>query len=346
MPDDLLLTGATGFVGYYLSHALAARGRPFRALVRDTSDLRHLATLGKWCTPVQGDLTDPDSLYDALQGVETVIHAAALVSLEDRREDELLEVNGTGTANLVNMMLQASTRRLVYLGSVAALDRLDGGPTTTVSDRWPAERPDTAYARSKFAAEREVWRGQAEGLSVGAVYPTTILGAGDWTGTNTPSLWHYVGEGGKFYPMGSTGFVDVRDVVRAVFAVVERDQDRDRFLLNAGNLTWKTFFEQVGRSIGLPPPAFGLNRWQSAMLWPVAGIWGGINNAAPRITRASHRTAQAKYRYDGDPYVAATGNSYIPLKVTIEEIGKAFRMSRSMGNGLPATFLPVLTVGE
>ena len=346
MPGDLLLTGGTGFLGYYLANALAAEGRRFFALVRSNSDTRHLVALNEWCTLVEGDVTDPESLYDALQNVGTVIHAAAMVSFEDRQEEELLKVNGQGTANLVNMMLQVGCRRLIHVSSVAALNRVDGGRPTLVSDRWPAERPDNAYGRSKFAAEREVWRGQAEGLSVAAVYPTTILGAGRWAGSNTPSLWNYINEGARFFPYGSAGFVDVRDVSRAVLTVLDRDIDRDRFLLNAGDMDWKNFFGLVAKSLDKSPPAVGLRRWQSALIWPVAGLWARISGEKATITRASHRTSQARYRYDGLAYVQETGNAYVPLETTILETGKAFRISRAMNDQLPATFLPLLSTHE
>ena len=343
MPDKLLLTGATGFLGYYLAHALAAGGRPFTALVRPGAETEHLRELKEWCTLREGDLTDPESVREVVSEVDTVIHAAAMISFEDRLEDELLLVNGEGTADLVNAMLHAGARRLIHVGSVSALDRRDGGPAVKVTDRWPAERPTTAYARSKFAAEREVWRGQAEGLSVAAVYPTTMLGAGDWRGRNTPSLWRYVSEGGKFFPRGAAGFVDVRDVARAILTLLERDLNGDRFLLNSDNLPWEVLFRQIAASIDAPAPAIGLSRWQSAALWPLAGAWARLSGGEPSVTRGKHRTAQATYRYDGSDYVRATGNGYIPLDSTFTETGKAFRMSQTLGEGLPPTYLPLLS---
>ena len=344
MSPELLLTGGTGFVGYYLAHALAAAGRPFAALVRPTSDTRQLRELGPCCTLVEGDLLDPLSLFDALEGVTTVVHAAALVSFADQREDEMLAVNGTGTANLVNMMLQAGTRRLVHLSSVAVLNRVDGGKAVTVGDRWPLKRPPTAYARSKFAAEREIWRGQAEGLSVAALYPTTILGAGDWKGANTPGLWKRVDEGLRIHPRGSAGFVDVRDVARAALTVLDRNIDRERFLLNAGHLSWQAFFAAVADSIGASAPSLELSPWQSAVLWPLAGLGARITGRPPALTRASHRVAQADYRYDGASFPAATGHAYLPLGNTIKETGQAYRVSKSAGSDLPPTYLPLLDV--
>ena len=342
MPPSLLLTGATGFIGYYLAHALAAAGRPFVALVRSTSDTTVLRELSEWCTLVEGDLTDPESLLDALAGIDTVVHAAACVSYQSADEDRMLKVNAEGTANLVNMMLELGTPRLVYLSSVAALNRIDGGQTVQLSDRWPLEEPNTPYARSKFAAEREVWRGQAEGLSVGVVYPAVVLGAGNWQGTNTPALWRRAAGGSLLYPEGSAGFVDVRDVVAAVLATVDRGVDRDRFLLSSANLTWRDLLTQVAESIDTKPPTYAMPAWQSALLWPVESLRARLTDATPLITQATHRSLQANFRYDGSHYVTETGRQYVPIEETIREVGKAFLMSRAMGEGLPPTYLPLL----
>lgn len=337
-----LLTGGTGFIGYYIAHALAAAGRPFRALVREDSDTRYLEELGSWCTLATGDLTDPDSLADALEGVETVVHAAALVSYQAGDEDRMLKVNAGGTANLVNVMLDEGVGRLVYISSVAALNRVDGGHTTHLEDRWPVEPPNTPYARSKFAAEREVWRGQAEGLSVASLYPAVVLGAGDWSGRNTPVLWRRAATGAKLHPTGSSGFVDVRDVAGAVLKVMDRDVDGDRFLLSAANMNWKAVLDRIARSIDAPLPTVGVRRWQSALLWPLAVVGGKLTGTSPLITRDSHRNLQSRFSYDGEAYPDTTNGDYLPLETTIAETGAAFHLSRTMdAERLPPTFLPL-----
>ena len=341
MPGKLLLTGASGFIGYYLSHALAARGESFTALVREGADVRYLEEIDH-CTLVEGDLTDPESLYDALEGVATVIHAAACVSYRSEDEDRLLKVNAGGTANLVNMMLERGTPRLVYLSSVAALNRVDGGATIGLTDRWPLEEPNTPYARSKFAAEREVWRGQAEGLSVAVAYPATVLGAGDWAGSNTPSLWRRMSAGASIYPLGTAGFVDVRDVARGVLGLLDRRIDRDRFLLVAENWSWKELLTRIARSVDASPPTYGMPAWQSALLWPVEVLRARLTDAQPRVTRATHRNMQAQFTYDGSRYVTEMGSDYVPLETSIAEIGKAFVLAHSLGEPLRPTYLPIL----
>lgn len=327
----MLLTGATGFLGSAIAEALLAAGKPFRALVRTTSNVRALQQAG---VPLYyGDVNDPESLLAAMEGVTTVVHTAAIVSFQAGDRDLLFKVNGEGTANVVNMALEAGVRRLVHLSSVAALDRTDGGGVVTLADRWPAARPNTSYAESKFAAEREIWRGQAEGLEVAALYPSLILGLGDFAGHNTPALWRMVAQKPAFYPKGTTGVVSKADVVRATLEVLQRDQDGDRFLLNATDMSWQALLTAIARSVGVRPPGIALAAWQSALLWPAEALRARLTGQRPLITRESHRNVQATFRYDGSAYPAATGQAYTDIGTVIAEVGRAYTAM----NGRPVT---------
>ncbi|WP_020568435.1 NAD-dependent epimerase/dehydratase family protein [Neolewinella persica] len=320
----LLITGATGYFGRHLTTALAATGRPFRALIREESDTRALAALGEVCTLVKGDVNDPESLLEAFHGVDTIIHAAAFVSFQTADRDKMQMVNGEGTANVVNMALEAGVRKVIHLSSVAVLNRRDGGPLVTLRDRWPEERPNTSYAESKFAAEREIWRGQAEGLEVAVLYPTHMLGTGNWGHDHAPKLWQMAARERGFYPTGTTGFVDVRDVAEAAMTALDRDQDGDRFLLNAVNLSWQEAMSKIAESIGAKPPSMKVSAWQSGLLWPIEMLRAGLAGTKPIITRESHQNVQADFRYDGTAYVEATGNAYRDVEQTIRYVGKRY----------------------
>ncbi|WP_273446369.1 NAD-dependent epimerase/dehydratase family protein [Neolewinella agarilytica] len=332
-PPDILLTGATGFLGGYLARGLkehlGGADRRCRLLVRESSDLMGLGPLPKGWETTVGDLNDPESLLDALEGIDTIIHAAAMVSFQPEDRDKMQLVNGEGTANLVNMALAAGTRRLVHLSSVAVLNRRSGGPVVTLKDRWPEEKPNSSYAESKFAAEREVWRGQAEGLSVAVLYPSTILGAGDFSGHNTPALWRMAASGRNIYPDGSAGFVAVEDVVDATLFALDRDIDGDRFLLNAANLSWKDTQRMIAESIGAKPPAYRMPAWQSALLWPIEGLRARLTGKRPLITRETHHSVQSSFQYDGSDYVKASGRAYRDIGEVISKIGHWYRRLQS-----------------
>ena len=213
-----MITGATGFAGSYVLRTLLEAGyTSLRALRRSTSRMDLVDDLAGRVQWYEGDLRDVFDLEAAMEGVDTVIHCAALVSFNPRDRDRLLKINRDGTANVVNAALTQGVRRLIYMSSVAALGKEEGDKQVTERTKWEPNPSNTNYAISKFQAEREAWRGQAEGLSVACVYPTIILGAGFWDVGSAKMIAH-ADRGGTFYPGGATGVVDVRDVAQAVSA--------------------------------------------------------------------------------------------------------------------------------
>lgn len=323
MSQQLLLTGATGFIGYYLAHELAANGYRFRALVRPGSDRAPLNDISDHIDFVEGDLLDFPSLEAAVAGCDVIIHAAAMVSFDAGKEDLMLEINGYGTEALVNLAIAHGVRRFIHVSSVAALDRTVKG-VISEKNRWQEREAKTAYARSKFAAEREIWRGQAEGLSVAALYPSIVIGAGNWSGESTPSLFKKVAEGLKVYPTGKSGFVDVRDVAKATRLVLERNIDGDRFLLNARNLSWQTAFGMIATSLGKQPPTIAIAPWLSGIAWPFATLAAKITGQPAALTRDTHRTSQAQLSYDGQKIVTEAAFTYRNMEETFQQTGSAY----------------------
>lgn len=322
MPEPpILLTGATGFIGYHLARELTARGYPLRYLLRPATATDRLPATTHPDQIVRGDLTDGESLERALNGCRAVIHAAAKVSFLAADREEMRLTNEIGTTNLVNAALHVGVPHLIYLSSVAALNR-ESGKQTTLADRWQEAAAPTAYGRSKFAAEREVWRGQAEGLRIGVLYPSTVIGVGEWRRPGTPRLFHRAAGGLRFAPGGSAGFVSVADVVEAVRFALDEESDGLRLLLNAENLSWRNALGQIARAVGAPPP--------ERVLSPrAAKVWGGLGRLfkgeADGLSRDLIHTANAKYAYDGSSFLTATGREYRSVKATIAATGLAYQ---------------------
>lgn len=169
-----LITGATGFVGRHLTERLAAEGWWVRALVRPTSDTRHLEQLGVELH--RGDLADEAALRRASAGVDVVFHLAAVTGLRD--EKDFARANIEGTRHLVSAVRRAEPRprRLVYLSSYAAC-----GPAEPGRPRRPGDRPAplTEYGRSKLAGEEEVLRECEGALESVIVRAPAVYGPGD-----------------------------------------------------------------------------------------------------------------------------------------------------------------------
>ncbi len=168
----VLLTGASGFLGSHIAEGMAAEGHELRLLLRQTSRRGFLD--GVTYEQVVGDVRNAASLFEAMRGVDAVVHAAGLTSA--LTEEEYRAVNEAGTAAAVEAALRAGVSRFVYVSSLAAQ-----GPSADGSSKEPNEaepRPLTPYGRSKLAGEAHVLQGGAA-MSVSVIRPPVIYGPRD-----------------------------------------------------------------------------------------------------------------------------------------------------------------------
>lgn len=334
-----LVTGGTGFVGAYLLRYMVQEGYRVRALRRPGSRLELTAETQAQIEWVEGNLLDPGSLEDAMEGVDTVIHCAALVSFAPADEKSLMRVNRDGTAFLVDAALDCGVRRFILVSSVAALGRQSGDELISEQTKWQRSPLATRYGVSKFLGEQEVWRGQAEGLSVAVVYPSLIMGSGWWTeGTN--GMLGHVDRSLPFFPPGSNGLVDVRDVVRALLLVIERDQDGDRFLLNGANVPYKVLLDYMAAKLGRRAPRYAMPRWLAGLLILGEALRARLKNERPLLTRESIRNAFQQFGYDNRHSCEDLGLSYTPWEQTIGETAAQYREAKL--KNAPYAVLPLL----
>ncbi|WP_376793930.1 complex I NDUFA9 subunit family protein [Thermogemmatispora sp.] len=154
----ILITGATGFIGRHLVHQLVERGERPRCLVRNSSRAARLLP-AKSVELVEGATTRPATLGPALQGVDTVIHAAFMTADRKQSTDNTYEgTNVAGTTNLVNAALAAGVRRMIEISGLGT-------------------RPDRpgSYMQGRYLAE-EVLKKSA--LEWTIVQPSVLFGPG------------------------------------------------------------------------------------------------------------------------------------------------------------------------
>lgn len=170
----VLLTGATGFLGSHICEQLVDAGHEVRALVRKTSDTRVLQTL-RSVELFEGAIEDRTSCLRACEGIDAIIHNAALVKA--RSEAEFRLANVIGTQNMLDgaTLHKKSIKRFVFVSSLAArAPSTDGRPLPDSAE--PA--PVTTYGRTKLEAERAVLACKDD-FHVVVVRPTAIYGARD-----------------------------------------------------------------------------------------------------------------------------------------------------------------------
>jgi nucleoside-diphosphate-sugar epimerase len=336
----ILITGATGLTGSHLALGLTSKGAEVRVLKRKGSNpdmIRKVFSLYsenpedqlskiKW---VDGDLLDVFSLEDAMEGVEEVYHCAALVSFLPRDKKRLMQINTEGTANLVNAALEKKVRKLCHVSSIAALGRPEHQSDIIDEDLvWKASRHNSIYAVSKYGAEREVWRGTAEGLDAVIVNPSIILGVAG-PGMGSSRLFNTVWNGLKVYPPGKNGFVDVRDVVKAMIGLMESDIKNERFILNAANLEYRKLFELMAEAFGKPAPTIKVNPALAGIAWRVETLKSMLTGTKPLITKETANTAVQHFEYSNEKIRKTLGFEFTPIEETVRHFCGVFAQQLS-----------------
>jgi len=322
----LLLTGATGFLGSYLLQELIEQNYRVRAIRRTPKPLPWIpATILEKVEWVDGDVLDVVSLQEALHGVDTVIHSAAVVSFQPAERKRMYQVNVDGTANVVNMALEAGTRRIIHISSVAALGRTETASWVNEESKWEDNPIQTHYARSKFKAELHVWRGIAEGLEGLILNPSTILGYGDWT-SGSCSLFKQIHDGFPWYTDGLNGFVDVRDVARATRLALESNLTEQRYLICAENWTFKALQQTMADGFGVKGPSRKATPFLLGLAWRMAALKGWLTGKPELLSRESARVGISQTRFDNKKFLAAFPDfQYRSVKETIEEACRQYR---------------------
>lgn len=314
----ILVAGATGFIGSYIVRYLLDEGITVVGLCRATSsfDLLHdVRDRVEWRI---ADVRDLPDLQEAMEGTNVVINASGVIS---RRYEDLMSVNVEGTANLINVALYHGLKSFVHISSTAAF----GGPrkrSITETDLWPDKPLKFDYGLSKYLAEQEVWRGGEEGLAVSIINPPMVLGGGDWT--VFPSFLKTVYEEMSWYPKGSIGVVDVRDIARmSLQLILEVPRTNERYICSSENWSLKDISSTVASKLGVKAPdriltSFYIRALRTFM--PVLRLFGLMGHIPVDFIEYS----QHEFAFDNTKSKELLQFEYIPVAESIEATVRSF----------------------
>ncbi len=331
----ILVTGGTGLLGAHLLFELCQQESQVKAIKRKASSTALTEKIFGFYHPhpqdllakiewVEADITDYFSLETVMRDVTQVYHCAALVSFRKKDAEAMLHINTKGTENVVNACLEQHVQKLIYVSSIAALGRADNEGMVNENSPWKESKQNSAYSISKYRAEREVWRGIAEGLDAVIVNPSVILGAGDWH-KGSAELFGFVNKGLKHYTKGVNGYVYVKDVCRIMIQLMQSDINGERFVVNAENLSYQQLFENIALAMGKTPPTKELSPKAVHIGRYLYAIKDLLQGKAPRITKQMAKNAISIFRYDNQKLLKTIDFNYTPIDKAVQEIAEAFK---------------------
>lgn len=292
----VLLTGATGFLGNNLLRHLVARGHQVQVTLRAGSS--GLALAGLEFEPVQGDLSQVDSLLSECGRFDVLIHSAALIQIGWSRLDESRRVNVDATQRLAEFC-RLHKRRFIHVSTVDTLASARGGVPCCETDLDPM-KPPIAYVLSKREAELKVREQIALGLDGVIVHPGFMLGPWDWKPSSGQMLLALSKGWVPLAPAGGCSAVDVRDVADGILSAIEHGRSGQNYILAGENLSYLDLWKRIARVAGRRGPGRTLPDWLARAAGRWGDLWSKVAHSEPQINSGATAMGQLQHYYRSD----------------------------------------------
>ena len=313
--SKVLVTGATGFIGGRLAERLTLQKHArVRALVRNPNRADRLKSQG--VEVVEGDVTDPESIQQAVNECEAVFHCAALIHDATATPEGFRRVNVEGTRKMLEAAAIASVARFIHLSSIGVYGV---NPLRGTRETDPHQSSGDPYCDSKIEAEQVVLDIADETqLPAVIIRPANVYGprSSFWT----VALIDMIKTGHLRLIDGGSGMsnhVYIDNLVDGIVLAAQSERaPGEAFIISDGiNTTWKEFLGYYTQMLGIPP----LSSIAKSRAW----VTGLLQEGASRLTGkppSLSRRAVAYWTQSGTYSItkARTTLGYAPL-ISLDE---------------------------
>jgi dihydroflavonol-4-reductase len=228
MDNISLVTGANGHLGNNLVRTLIAKGETVRAGVRNLEDTKMFDGLD--CELIYTEMTDAQSMRQALEGVDVLYHVAAVFKHWAKNpQEDIITPNVFGTEVVLEAARQSGVQKIIYVSSVAAVGH-DGSKLNET--HWNTEK-NNAYYRSKILSEQKAWHlAKKYQLPMVSVLPSAMIGPNIDRLTDTMSFLESIRKQAlPIDPNFLFNFVDVEDVAEGLYLAAQKGTPGERYIL-------------------------------------------------------------------------------------------------------------------
>ncbi len=242
----ILVTGANSCIGEEVVRQLVMSGMRVKVFHDADDNLSHLRSISDQIDFFQGDILDVTDIYEAVSGVDGVFHCAVIDERTSATYEQRMKYNVEGTANVVNAMLYHQVPKIIFFSTLSALgaepEKIADENTKSEKNEWTTEQ-----ALSFILAEREIWRGSAEGLQVSVINSAEVLSQ-DLKGSHLLAETVNSLKSGKpdIYP-SDIYYVSLKDLIQLSLKIYHQGEWNKRWLAIGGSDTMLHFYQKVSQ---------------------------------------------------------------------------------------------------
>jgi dihydroflavonol-4-reductase len=295
----VLVTGASGIIGSYLSRELTENGFLVRALLDPADESPALEGLD--VEQAAGDLLDPEWLQSSLNGVQAVFHCESSSVYWPPRSKQVISRNVAGTRNVLVTMAKAGVERLVHVGSAFSFGAGTVDEPGTEDTPYDGGRFNLACIDSMKIAQDVVLRYNESGKVLCLVLnPTLVVGSAGWMINPLSVIARHLASGKSSYPPGGINVVGAADVARAILKALGRGKSGNCYIIGAENLSYKELFEKMALALGVKAPTDPYGDLQFLTRGSIGSLLGKLRGKAPPLTLELARLGAASLYYSHD----------------------------------------------
>ncbi|MCX6275385.1 MAG: NAD-dependent epimerase/dehydratase family protein [Bacteroidetes bacterium] len=317
MPSKIAVTGASGHIGNVICRSLIERGYQVRAMYH--SDNRSLSGLN--LEMVKGSVLSKDDLSALVEGCETVINCAAIISINGDENGFVFKTNTEGPGNVLSVSLKKRVRKIIHVSSVHAVHDLphsipyDESRSYKTSDNF-------VYDYSKAMGEQIILKeSENKPIEVVIVRPSSVIGPFDFKpskiGKALMDFYH-----GKMpvVPSGGYDFVDVRDVSESICNAILKGQNREVYLLSGKYCSFEELLQLVYKITQRKMPGIVVPFWFLKASVPFVKLFSKLTNESPSITYESISAIKEGHpEMNNSKARKALGHDPRPLKESLQD---------------------------
>lgn len=324
MKNKIIVTGASGHIGYHVANQLISLGFEVTLLIR-TENQNISGLRSKGAAVVFTDLSKPPSYHAQLRDADVLFHLASENTTDTGNEKETINNTYELTRSVIDTALAENVKTIIYTSSVVVLGR-SSDPKKLITENDKTAFPESPYVKGKLLAEEYCEKIiQEKHADIRRIYPSWVIGPNDTKGTPPHKvIKDYFEKGQKFYFDGGISIASAEDVAKAHVNAWLKGKAGEKYIASGDNITFKEFYTLLAKYSGHKPPSLFIPKW--IILFGSIVAKALLGKRSP-VDPAYVRSVIGKYSwYDASKTIRELGYKIIPaeqiLKNAIEETKK------------------------
>jgi dihydroflavonol-4-reductase len=314
----ICITGANGFLASNIVRELLSRGHEVVGFVKTGEDIKTIRELN--ITIKYGDILDYNSVLEAIEGCEALIHTAASTAMYPARSDIQYKVNVEGALNVMNAAIEKKISRVLHIGTANSFGFGTKEKPGNENVPFSCTKYKLDYIDTKYEAQQKVLDlVKTRDLPALILNPTFMLGPYCGAYGSGQMLMAVKNRQTPGYARGGRNFIYVRDAAVAIANALTMGRTGECYILGNENLNYKEIFCKMAAVAGVAPPKLFIPGFVSKLFGLVMTVTAKIFGFIPVLTYRTARVSGDFNYYSAEKAIRELKLPQTPVEVAIKE---------------------------